>query len=395
MKQQFTVTGMSCAACSAHVEKAVGRLDGVQDVSVSLLTNTMQVTYDESMVKPADIAGAVSHAGYGASPVSSSRSDSTQSAREDAQAQAKQELAGMRHRLIGSLIFLIPLFYISMGHMMGLPVPSFLHGEQNALAFALTQFLLTLPILYLNDKYFKVGFTSLFRGSPNMDSLIAIGSAAAVVYGVFAIFQIGFGMGRGDWDLVRRYSMDLYFESAGMILTLITLGKYLETRSKGKTSEAISKLVDLAPKTANVLRDGTEVTLPVEQVQVGDLLVVRPGQSIPVDGVVQSGSSAVDESAITGESIPVEKHEGDPLVAATINQYGLLQMQATKVGDDTTLAQIIRLVQEAAASKAPIAKLADRVSGVFVPAVIAIAVIAGSYWAPQWSLPFLSASQCW
>ncbi len=380
MKQQFTVTGMSCAACSAHVEKAVGRLDGVQDVSVSLLTNTMQVTYDESMVKPADIAGAVSHAGYGASPVSSSRSDSTQSAREDAQAQAKQELAGMRHRLIGSLIFLIPLFYISMGHMMGLPVPSFLHGEQNALAFALTQFLLTLPILYLNDKYFKVGFTSLFRGSPNMDSLIAIGSAAAVVYGVFAIFQIGFGMGRGDWDLVRRYSMDLYFESAGMILTLITLGKYLETRSKGKTSEAISKLVDLAPKTANVLRDGTEVTLPVEQVQVGDLLVVRPGQSIPVDGVVQSGSSAVDESAITGESIPVEKHEGDPLVAATINQYGLLQMQATKVGDDTTLAQIIRLVQEAAASKAPIAKLADRVSGVFVPAVIAIAVIAAVVW---------------
>ena len=377
MKQTFPVTGMTCSACSAHVEKAVSRVPGVRAVAVSLLTNSMVVTYDESTATTQAIVQAVADAGYGASLPREGGKARTPQPREDVMA---GELRQMKHRLVWSLVFLIPLFYISMGHMMGAPLPGFLTGMENALAFAFTQFLLVLPIMYLNDKYYKVGFKTLLHGAPNMDSLIAVGSMAAVIYGVFAIFQIGWGLGRGDMELVAQYHMDLYFEGAGMILTLITLGKFLETRSKGKTSQAIERLMNLAPKTASVLRDGAEMEVPVEEVRVGDRVVVRPGQAIPVDGVIREGTSAVDESALTGESLPVDKGPGDRVAAAAINRSGSFILEATRVGEDTTLAQMIRLVEEAASSKAPIAKLADRVSGVFVPVVMVIAAVAAAVW---------------
>ena len=377
MKQTFQVTGMTCSACSAHVEKAVSRVDGVSAVSVNLLSGSMQVSYDENIVTADGIVAAVVNSGYGASLPQKAGKRKDAPRREDA---AAGELKQMKHRMIWSFVFLLPLFYISMGHMMGAPLPGFLVGMENALAFAFTQLLLTLPIMYLNDKYYRVGFKTLFHGAPNMDSLIAVGSAAAVIYGVFAIYQIGWGLGHGDMDLVGRYHMDLYFESAGMILTLITLGKFLETRSKGKTGEAITRLMDLAPKTASVLRDGAEVEIPVEDVQVGDKIVVRPGQSVPVDGVIIEGASAVDESALTGESLPVDKGVGDKVAAASINRSGAFTFQALRVGEDTTLAQMIRLVEEASGSKAPIAKLADKVAGVFVPVVMIIAAVAAVVW---------------
>ena len=376
MKQQFCVTGMTCSACSAHVEKAVGKVDGVNDFSVSLLTNSMSVTYDESKTSSQEIIAAVTAAGYGASVAGETGGKKTEK-KEDVLA---QELSGMKRRMILSFAFLIPLFYISMGHMLGAPLPAFLVGMENALAFAMTQFLLTLPILYINDKYFKVGFKKLVQRAPNMDSLIAVGSAAAMVYGLFAIYSIGYGMGHGNWELVEQYHMDLYFESAGMILTLITMGKFLETRSKGKTGEAIARLMDLAPKTATVLRDGVEVELPVEDVRVGDRIMVRPGEAIAVDGVIVEGASAVDESALTGESLPVDKTVGDKVAAATINRSGAFVFEAQRVGEDTTLAQMIRLVEEASASKAPISKLADKVAAVFVPTVITLALIAAAVW---------------
>ena len=358
MKQTFNVSGMTCSACSAHVEKAVCRLEGVAEVNVSLLTNSMQVTYDEDAASSEAIIAAVKSSGYGASLPRAAETAAPAVRQEDVMA---GELAQMKHRMVWSFVFLIPLFYISMGHMMGAPLPGFLTGMDNALAFAFTQLLLTLPILYLNDKYYKVGFKTLLHGAPNMDSLIAVGSIAAVIYGVFAIYQIGFGLGHGDGELVAKYHMDLYFESAGMILTLITLGKFLETRSKGKTSQAITRLMDLAPKTARVLREGGEMEIPVEEVRVGDRIVVRPGQAIPVDGTVTEGASAVDESALTGESLPVDKGPGDKVAAASINKSGSFVFEATRVGQDTTLAQMIRLVEEASSSKAPIAKLADKV----------------------------------
>ena len=286
----------------------------------------------------------------------------------------------MKHRLIASFVFLIPLFYLAMGHMMGWPLPAFFHDHANVFSVAFLQFLLVLPIMYVNDKYYKVGFKTLWKRAPNMDSLIALGSAAAVIYGVVALFQISYGLGHGDMERVNRYSMDLYFESAGMILALITLGKYLETRSKGKTSQAITRLMDLAPKTAMVLRGGVEVELPVEDVVVGDLIVVRPGGRIPVDGEVTEGHSSVDESALTGESLPVEKAPGDKVAAAAINKSGSFTFKALRVGEDTTLAQMIRLVDEASSSKAPIAKLADKVAGVFVPVVIGIALLTAAVW---------------
>ncbi len=377
MKQTFDVTGMTCSACSAHVEKAVCKVEGVSEVNVNLLSNSMQVTYDEASADANSIIQAVTASGYGASLPQTAGKAQAAPPREDVMA---GELEQMKHRLVWSFVFLIPLFYISMGHMMGAPLPGFLLGMENALAFAFVQFLLTLPIMYLNDKYYKTGFKTLFRGAPNMDSLIAVGSIAAVIYGVFAIFQIGWGLGHGDMDLVARYHMDLYFESAGMILTLITLGKFLETRSKGKTSEAITRLMDLAPKTASVLRDGGEVEIPVEEVRVGDKIVVRPGQSIPVDGVIVEGASAVDESALTGESLPVDKGVGDKVAAASINKSGSFTFEALRVGQDTTLAQMIRLVEEASSSKAPIAKLADKVAGVFVPVVMVIAAVTAIVW---------------
>ena len=377
MKQKFDVTGMTCAACSARVEKVVGQLAGVQSASVNLLGNSMVAEYDPTVVSNQQIIDAVVQAGYGAG-VAGERSKG-EAARQKNDTM-EQELAWMKKRLIWSFVFLIPLFYISMGHMMGAPLPGFLIGPENSIAFGLTQLLLTLPIMYINDKYYRVGFKTLWHRAPNMDSLIAVGSAAAVVYGVYAIYQMGYGLGHGDWELVERYHMDLYFESAGMILTLITLGKFLETRSKGKTSQAITRLMDLAPKTATVRRGGVEQEIPVEQVQVGDLVVVRPGQSIPVDGVIVEGQSAVDESALTGESLPVDKSVGDKVAAASLNKSGFFVFQASRVGEDTTLAQMIRLVEEASASKAPIAKLADKVAGIFVPTVMTIAAITAAVW---------------
>ena len=379
MKQKFNVTGMTCSACSAHVEKAVNKLDAVRKAEVSLMTNSMTVDYDESALTPDGIIQAVVHAGYGAS-LPQKAGDTTQAKTQRPEAQMEAELSSMKHRLIWSFVFLLPLFYISMGHMFGAPLPGFLMGLENAVAFGLTQLLLTLPIMYINDKYYRVGFKTLAHLGPNMDSLIAVGSSAAVIYGIFAIYQMGYGLGHGDWALVEQYHMDLYFESAGMILTLITLGKYLETRSKGKTSQAITRLMDLAPKTASVLRDGVEVEIPVEEVRVGDRIVVRPGQSIPVDGVIVEGTSAVDESALTGESLPVDKGPGDKVAAAAINKSGSFTFEALRVGEDTTLAQMIRLVEEASSSKAPIAKLADKVAGVFVPVVMVIAAVTAVAW---------------
>ena len=378
MKQKFNITGMTCSACSAHVEKAVRKLEGIQSADVSLMTNSMAVRYDENILSAGDIIKAVVDSGYGASLAQSG--GGSQAPVQSGHDTVAQELAAMKRRLVWSFVFLIPLFYISMGHMMGAPLPAFLLGHENAVAFGLTQLLLTLPIMYLNDKYYKVGIKTLLHGAPNMDSLIAVGSAAAVVYGIFAIYQIGWGLGHGDMARVAKYHMDLYFESAGMILTLITLGKFLETRSKGKTSEAITRLMDLAPKTASVLRDGMELEIPVEEVRVGERVVVRPGQSIPVDGVILEGTSAVDESALTGESLPVDKGPGDKVAAASINKSGYFTFEASRVGEDTTLAQMIRLVEEASASKAPIAKLADKVAGVFVPVVMAIALVSAAAW---------------
>ncbi|MCI9171032.1 MAG: heavy metal translocating P-type ATPase, partial [Lawsonibacter sp.] len=376
-KQKFNITGMTCSACSAHVEKVVNKLEGVKTASVNLLANSMVAEYDEGAVSLGDIIDAVIQSGYGASLPEKAGAKAQAAPREDAVA---QELAFMKRRMVWSFVFLVPLFYISMGHMMGAPLPAFLVGHENAVAFGLTQLLLTLPIMYINDKYYKVGFKTLWNRAPNMDSLIAVGSSAAVIYGVFAIYQMGYGLGHGDMDRVGKYHMDLYFESAGMILALITLGKFLETRSKGRTGEAISRLMDLAPKTATVIRDGVETEIPVEDIQVGDRVAVRPGQSIPVDGVILEGRSAVDESALTGESLPVDKGPGDKVAAASINKSGFFTFEASRVGEDTTLAQMIRLVEEASASKAPIAKLADKVSGVFVPVVMIIALISAAAW---------------
>ncbi len=379
MKQKFTVTGMTCSACSAHVDKAVRKLDGVCDVNVNLLGGSMTVDWDGGLT-PEQIVSAVEKAGYGAALPAAHGQGAAQAQAEPASRAMEDDLKNMKARLIASLVFLIPLFYLSMGHMMGWPIPHFFHGTENAMTFALTLFLLTVPIMVINQKYYRVGFKTLWHLSPNMDSLIAVGSAAAVVYGVAALYCIGWGLGHGDMALVERYSMDLYFESAGMILTLITLGKYLETRSKGKTGQAISRLMDLTPKTANLLRDGKEVEVPVEQIQAGDLVLVRPGGSVPVDGVVVEGASSVDESALTGESIPVDKAPGDTVISASINKSGVLTLRATRVGENTTLAQMIRLVDEAASSKAPIAKLADKVAGVFVPVVMAIALVTAVIW---------------
>ncbi len=377
MSQKFTVTGMTCSACSAAVEKSVKNVQGVSSVVVNLLGNSMLVDYDKEVTNENTIIQSVENAGYHASLfIKGQEAAGTEKTENSVQSELKE----MKFRIIVSAIFLIPLLYIAMGHMFKFPLPAFLHGDKNAVTFAFIQFLLTLPILYVNRKYFQVGFKTLFKGHPNMDSLIAIGSGAAVVYGVFAIFMIGYGLGHMDMDAVMKYSMDLYFESAATILTLITLGKFLEARSKGKTSEAISKLMDLSPKTAMVIRNGEEKEIPIEEVVIGDILAVRPGQSVPVDGVITEGSTAIDQSALTGESIPVEKLPGDKVIGATINKTGFFKFRAEKVGNDTTLAQIIQLVEDANSSKAPIAKLADKISGIFVPVVISIAVLATIIW---------------
>ena len=378
MKQKFLVTGMTCSACSAHIEKSLSKAEGIRSVNVNLLANNMMVDYDESTLKPSDISRLVEEAGYGAAPADAARQKSSR--REPPENLTLKETETKKRQFLRSLFFLVPLFYLSMGTMVGLPVPGWLDGMHNPLAFAFTQFLLTLPILYLNRNYFFTGFKTLWHRSPNMDSLIAVGSSAAMIYGIYIIYQISFAFVAGDHEALMAYSMDLYFEGAATILTLITFGKWLEARSKSKTSEAITKLMDLAPKTATVERSGVEMEIPVEEVVPGDIVVIRPGQSIPVDGVILEGRTSVDESALTGESLPVEKTVDDRVIAATVNKNGSVKFRATRVGDDTTLAQIIRLVEEASSSKAPIAKLADKVAAVFVPTVMTIALIAAIVW---------------
>jgi len=390
-KIKFNITGMTCSACSSHVQRAVEKLEGSAEVQVNLLTNSMSVNYDEAFLSADKIIEAVEKAGYGASLADSLKSSSsnknsadfigktsgTRSFQNDA---AKLERDKIKKRLILSLVFMIPLFYVSMGHMASLPIPHFLHGIENALIFSFTQFLLALPVLIINKKFFTGGFKAFLNKAPNMDSLVAVGSGAALIYGIFAIYKMAYGMGHGDMETVRLFAGDLYFESAAMILTLVTLGKFLEANAKGKTSQAITKLMNLRPKTALVIRNGNEEEIPVEEIVKGDLILIKPGFSIPVDGIIVDGNSSVDEAAITGESLPVEKTAGDKVVSASINLSGTFTFKAERVGDDTTLSQIIALVEEASASKAPVSKLADKISNYFVPAVIAIAVITLFIW---------------
>ncbi|MBQ3433848.1 MAG: HAD-IC family P-type ATPase, partial [Selenomonadaceae bacterium] len=379
-KETFDVTGMSCSACSARVEKAVGKLVGSDNVSVNLLTNSMQVKFDEAKISVAAIVEAVINAGYGASPKKSSAQVKTATPERT----IDKEISEMRTRLTWSIVFLLPTVYIAMHNMLPLPVPPIVvelfDGRANAVTFAFAQFLLILPIMYLNRKYYVNGFKTLAAGAPNMDSLVGLGSMAAAAFGAFALFRIGQGLGAGDLALVDEYSRNLYFESAGMIVTLITVGKFFEARAKGKTSHAVEKLMNLAPKQATVLRGGDELTIPVEELIIGDEVLVKPGESFAADGVILDGATTVDESAITGESLPVNKTVGDNVTSGTINQSGFVKFRAAKVGGETTISKIIALVEEASASKAPIAKTADKVAGVFVPAVIVIALLAGGAW---------------
>ena len=375
MNKKYKVTGMTCSACSSRVEKCVGKLDGVNTVSVNLLTNSMQIDFDENKLTEEKIADSVIQAGYGME-IPTGKSEK----KEEKEDIVEKNIENMKKRTIWSFIFLIPLMYVAMGHMAGLPQPSFLRGDVNAVSFALTQFLLCIPVLYINRAYFERGFRSLIHGAPNMDTLISVGSGASLIYGIFAIYRMGYGLGTQNMELVHRYLHDLYFESAVMILALINIGKYLEARSKGKTSEAIQKLMDLAPKTALVERNGQVVEIAAEDMLTGDILQVKPGSSIPADGVVIEGRTSVDEAAITGESMPVEKKEGDTVTAATLNKTGFIRMRAARVGQDTTFSQIIRLVEEASSSKAPIARMADKIAGIFVPTVMGIALLTGIVW---------------
>ena len=374
---------MTCSSCQAHVEKAVKKLDGVKNVNVNLISNNMVVEYDNKKIDEKEIIDAVINAGYGACKVNE------ENLNNDNRIKNTIVIKSMKKRLIISIIFWIPLMYVAMHHMFyewfGIPVPNiiktYLHGNENALKFALTQVFLLIPILIVNRNYFLVGFKRLLKRSPNMDSLIAIGSLSSIIYGLFAIYMISSGLLNNNMVLVEKYSMDLYFESAGTILTLVTVGKYLETKSKGKTGDAISKLINLAPKTAIIIdEDGKEQEVLTENIKVGDILLIKPGGSIPVDGTVIEGISSIDQSSITGESIPVSKKEGDTVISGTINKTGTFKMKAEKIGENTTLSQIIKLVEEAGNSKAPIARLADKVSSVFVPIVILIAIVSACIW---------------
>ena len=374
MQLKFNVTGMTCAACSARVEKVTRAVAGVERCEVNLLAGTMQVEAESAQIADA-ILQAVRKAGYGAS-IPGEPGD----VKKEKTNPQEDVLKEMKKRIIGSSACLVVLMYFTMGHMAGLPAPYWYHGTENALVAALLQFFLTLPPVYLNRVYYSRGLKALWNQAPNMDSLIAVGSLASLGYGVAALFRMAYGMGHGDWALVELYRENLYFESAAMILTLITLGKFLEARAKGRTGDAIRALMDLSPKTAAVCRNGMEVEIPVEEVQVGDTVIVRSGGRIPVDGTVLSGRASVDQSALTGESVPVEKSPGDTVAAATINTEGYLEFRADKVGQDTTLAQVIRMVEEAGGSKAPIARLADKIAGVFVPVVMAISAVALIGW---------------
>ncbi len=373
MKLKFNVTGMTCAACSARVEKVTCALPGVEKAEVNLLAGTMVVDAPDAAVTE-EIIRAVTNAGYGAALPGEKKEQKEESSKQE------DALKQMKKRIIGSGIFLTILMYFTMGHMVGLPAPHWYHGVENAMVAALLQFFLTLPAVYLNRVYYSRGFKALWHRAPNMDSLIAVGSGAALVYGVAALFLMADAMGAGDWAAVEHYAANLYFESAAMILTLITLGKFLETRAKGKSCDAIRQLMDLSPKRAVVLRQGVQSEVPVEDVVPGDVVVVRSGGSIPVDGTVLKGRGSVDQSALTGESVPVEKNPGDQVSAATINREGYLEIRADKVGQDTTLSQIIRLVEDAGGTKAPIARLADKIAGVFVPVVMVIALVAFAVW---------------
>ena len=368
-KEKYNVIGMTCSACQAHVDKAVREMSGVNCVNVNLLSNSMDVEFDENIVSESDIFKAVENAGYGLSK-ESIKDPKKKYSNDDV-------IEKMRKRLITSLIFWIPLMYVSMHKMVNLPAPSFL---ENAVIFGFMQILLLIPIIIVNRNYFSSGFKKLAKRNPNMDSLIAIGSSAAIVYGIYAMTMIVYGHMHNNMELVHRFMHDLYFESAGTILTLITVGKYLETKSKGKTGDAINKLIDLAPKTATIVRENKEIVIPTGEIEKGDIVIIKPGNNIPVDGKVIEGESTVDESAITGESMPVFKRVGDMLISGTINKNGYMKIEADKVGEDTTLSQIIKLVEEASNSKAPISRIADRVSGVFVPIVIGIAIIATIIW---------------
>ncbi len=376
IKETYDITGMSCSACSARVEKAVAKVVGAENVSVNLLTNSMQVKYDELKTSTEKIIDAVINAGYGASLKAGKR--------QEAKGKSERrtidvEILEMKTRLIWSLIFLIPTVFISMHSMFGISIEIF-DGRENAVTFTFAQFLLILPIMYLNRKFYINGFRNLFHGAPNMDTLVGMGSMAAAIFGAFALFRIGYGLGHGDLNLVEEYSRNLYFESAGMIVTLITVGKYFEARAKGSTTRAVEALINLAPKTADVLRDGVEENISVEDLIIGDIILVKPGESFAADGVIIEGESTVDESAITGESLPVEKKVGNKITGGTINKTGFIKFRAEKVGGDTTISKIISLVEEASASKAPIAKIADKIAGVFVPAVILISIAAGGFW---------------
>ncbi len=386
MKRKFTVTGMTCSACSSHVERAVGKADGVRSVSVNLLTGTMQVDFDENVINEDGIAAVVKGAGYGAY---AEQSDSAQSPKS--KPDKNSEIAGrsgarveetrkMRVRLIVSLVFTVLLMYVAMGHMAGAPLPSFLVGTGNAVSYALVQLLLCLPVIYVNRVYYINGFRRLVRLSPNMDSLIAVGSAASLVYGIFVIFRMSYALGAGDVAVVERYMHDLYFESAAMILALVTVGKYLESVSRRRTGDALDKLIGLAPDTAVVIRDGRETAVNSADLSVGDEIVVRAGAAVPADAVVTEGNAFMDESAISGESVPVEKSEGDGIIGGTVNRSGYVVARVTAVGGDSMLAKIVKLVEDAGASKAPIASAADKIAGFFVPVVMAVAVVTLAGW---------------
>ncbi len=383
IKETYNITGMSCSACSSRVEKAVAKIVGEENVGVNLLTNSMQVKYDDAKISGSEIIKAVENAGYGASLKNSPQKKSVAKI-STPERTIDREISEMKFRLVWSIIFLLPTVCISMHNMLPFPVPDFVReifdGRENAVTFAFSQFLLVLPIMYLNRKYYVNGFKNLFAGSPNMDSLVGLGSMAAAVFGAFALFEIGRGLGHGNFSLVEEYGKNLYFESAGMIVTLITVGKFLEARAKGKTSTAVEKLMNLAPKTATVIRSGEEITISAEELEIGDEIVVRPGESFAADGIIFEGMTSVDESAVTGESIPVDKVPGDKVTSGTINKSGFIKFRAEKVGGDTVIGKIISLVGEASASKAPIAKTADKIAGIFVPVVIFVSLAAGGFW---------------
>ncbi|MBR5234425.1 MAG: heavy metal translocating P-type ATPase [Clostridia bacterium] len=373
MKEKFSVTGMSCSACSSAVERSVKSLDGIKSVEVSLLTNSMTAEYDEKVISAEKIISAVEKAGYKAEVFSGEKKKVNKQEEND-------PVKEMKIRLIVSFVCLVPLMYIAMGHMVSLSLPSFLDGVNNGVAFTFIQFLLTLPVMYVNRKYYVNGFKTLIKGSPNMDTLVATGSLAAIAYGVYSVFAIGNALGNGNTDIAQKILHNLYFESGAMILTLITFGKFLEAKSKKKTTDAIEKLLELRPDTALVEKDGEETEVPVEDVRKGDIVIVKAGMSVPVDGIVTEGHATADEAALTGESIPVEKSAGDSVTGGTVIKNGFVKFRAEKIGEDTALAKILRLVEEASSSKAPISKLADKISAVFVPCVMLISVITFIAW---------------